>query len=58
MDPEIARKKAEEEEEQRRAAARAHGTPVSLETFAAWKQAVGASSSLRFVDAMLWSSAY
>ncbi len=40
IDPILARKKADEEEEARRAAARAHGIHVTVETFAAWKQAV------------------
>jgi len=38
-DPVAARKRAEAEEEARRAAARAHGTPVTRESFAAWQKA-------------------
>jgi hypothetical protein len=37
-DPVAARKRAEAEEEARRLAARAHGTPVTRESFAAWQK--------------------
>ncbi|KXZ44637.1 hypothetical protein GPECTOR_64g131 [Gonium pectorale] len=36
-DPELERRKAEEAAERKRAEARAHGTPVTVEAFAAWK---------------------
>jgi hypothetical protein len=38
VDPEEARRRAEAEEEERMAALRAHGTPVTAETFAAWRK--------------------
>ncbi|KAG2422333.1 hypothetical protein HYH02_015451 [Chlamydomonas schloesseri] len=37
VDPDLERKKAEEAAEKKRAEARAHGTPVTPEAFAAWK---------------------
>lgn len=46
VDPEEARRKAEEEEEARRAAARAHGTPVTFDSFMAWKAKFDAEMAL------------
>lgn len=41
-DPEVAAKRAAAQAEEKRAAARAHGTPVTLERFQAWKMAYDA----------------
>lgn len=47
IDPEEERRKAEEEEVARRAAARAHGHPVTVEAFNAWKARFDAELALQ-----------
>ncbi|GAX79695.1 hypothetical protein CEUSTIGMA_g7136.t1 [Chlamydomonas eustigma] len=49
-DPVADRKKAEAEEEARRAAARAHGTPVTLASFMAWKAKFDSELALKKVS--------
>ena len=46
LDPAVAKKKAAEEEERRLAEIRAHGTPVTAETFTAWRAQWDAESAL------------
>jgi hypothetical protein len=47
LDPEAEEKRRREEEEAARAAARAHGTPVTSESFTAWRQQYEAEVALQ-----------
>lgn len=46
IDPDAEEKRRREEEEAARAAARAHGTPVTVEAFMAWKAAYDAGEGV------------
>eukprot|EP00879_Flechtneria_rotunda_P005620 GHRR01005916.1.p1 GENE.GHRR01005916.1~~GHRR01005916.1.p1 ORF type:complete len:275 (+),score=108.70 GHRR01005916.1:394-1218(+) len=50
VDPEAEEKRRREEEEQQRAAARAHGTPVTIEAFNAWRKQFEAEQQAKLGD--------
>jgi hypothetical protein len=67
LDPAAARKAAEEAEERRLAEIRSHGTPVTPDTFAPWKERFyaelkaaqsryGSRTSPRYGEYLWWSS--